>query len=118
MNMAPDFEGNFYVLPSDGRRTPVHSGYRPQHLIHENYQSSGDHTYPDQEWVNLGETARVHVRLISPACYPIWCYSSGAVALIACLFSAHKLRDAARHEGVIGGLDLLGEDLSPGDLDD
>jgi len=48
----------------------------------------------------------------------VWCYSSGAVALIACLFSAHKLRDAARHEGVIGGLDLLGEDLSPGDLDD
>ena len=70
MNMAPDFEGTFYVLPSDGRRTPVRSGYRPQHLIHENYQSSGDHTYPDQEWVNLGETARVHVRLISPACYP------------------------------------------------
>ena len=48
----------------------------------------------------------------------VWCYSSGAVAFAACLFAAYKLRDAARHEGVIGGLELLGEDLSPGDLDD
>jgi hypothetical protein len=47
-----------------------------------------------------------------------WCYSWGGVAFAACLFAAHKLRDAARHEGVIGGLELLGEDLSPGDLDD
>lgn len=48
----------------------------------------------------------------------VWCYSSGAVAFIACLFSAYKLRDPMRHEGVMGGLDLLDEDLSPGDLDD
>ncbi len=48
----------------------------------------------------------------------VWCYSLGAIAFVACLFSANKLRDSARHEGVIGGLELLGEDLSPGDLDD
>lgn len=48
----------------------------------------------------------------------VWCYSCGAVAFIVCLFSAYKLRDPVRHESVMGGLDLLGEDLSPGDLDD
>lgn len=47
-----------------------------------------------------------------------WCYSCGAVAFAVCLFSAYKLRDPARQEGLMGGLDLLGEDLSPGDLDD
>jgi translation elongation factor EF-Tu-like GTPase len=74
MKLAPDFEGTFYMLPIDGRITPVRSGYRPQHLIHENYQTSGDHTYPDQEWVNLGDSVRVLVRFISPEIYPncIW----------------------------------------------
>lgn len=48
----------------------------------------------------------------------VWCYSLGALAFSACLFAAHKLRDLARHEGVMGGLELLGEDLSVGDLDD
>lgn len=48
----------------------------------------------------------------------VWCYSSGTVAFAACLFAAYKLRDPARHEGVTNGVKLLGEDLSPGDLDD
>ena len=74
MKMTPDFEGTFYVLPVNSRITPVRSGYRPQHLIHQKYLSSGDHTYPDQECVNLGDSVRVLVRLISPEVYPncIW----------------------------------------------
>lgn len=36
----------------------------------------------------------------------------------AVIFAVYKLRDPVRHEGVMGGLDLLDEDLSPGDLDD
>lgn len=47
-----------------------------------------------------------------------WCYSLGALAFVGCLFSAYRLHDAARYEGVMGGLNLLGEDLSTGDLDD
>lgn len=46
------------------------------------------------------------------------CYSLGAVAFAACLWAASKLRDAERQENVLGGLELLGEDLSVGDLDD
>ncbi len=48
----------------------------------------------------------------------LWCYSLGAFGLIVCLWAASKLRDAARHDAVIGGVELLGEDLSIGDSDD
>lgn len=66
-----DFEGVFHLFPSHG---PVLSGYRPQHLLHDNYQSSGNHTYPDREWVHPDEPSLVQVRLISPEFYPccIW----------------------------------------------
>ncbi|WP_090443875.1 hypothetical protein [Duganella sp. CF458] len=47
-----------------------------------------------------------------------WCYSLGLLSVVVCFSAAYKLRDAARSDGVIGGLDLLGEDLSVGDLDD
>jgi hypothetical protein len=48
----------------------------------------------------------------------IWCYSAGVIAFLGALWSAHKLRDGARMEGVLGSLDLLSEDLSIGDWDD
>lgn len=48
----------------------------------------------------------------------VWCYSLGSLAFVGCLFSAYQLRDPLRHEGVMGGLKLLGEDLSPGEVDD
>ncbi|SHG63669.1 hypothetical protein SAMN05428948_1383 [Massilia sp. CF038] len=71
MNNRVDFEGMFHLLPVHGT---VRSGYRPQHLLHENYQSSGNHIYPERECVEPGETAPVQVCLISPEIYPgcIW----------------------------------------------
>lgn len=48
----------------------------------------------------------------------MWCYGLGTAAFFGALFSAHKLRDARREAGVRGGLDLLAEDCSAGDLDD
>jgi hypothetical protein len=48
----------------------------------------------------------------------VWCYSAGAIAFLGALLSAHVLRDTARMEGVRGGLELLGEDLSVGDFHD
>lgn len=47
----------------------------------------------------------------------VWCYSSGVVAFFGALLSAYRLRDSARIDDVLGGLDLLGEDLSVGDFD-
>lgn len=47
-----------------------------------------------------------------------WCYTSGALAFLICCWAAHRLRNAACHESLIGGLELLAEDLSSGDLPD
>ncbi|MCZ8075013.1 MAG: hypothetical protein O9341_12865 [Paucibacter sp.] len=67
MNRPFDFEGLFTLSASHG---VVTSGYQPQHALHENYQSSGRHTYPDHGLVRPGEMARVEVHLISPEVYP------------------------------------------------
>jgi len=48
----------------------------------------------------------------------VWCHSSGVLAFLGALWSAHVLRDGARIESVHGGLGLLGEDLSGADFDD
>ncbi|MTW11089.1 hypothetical protein GM658_10790 [Pseudoduganella eburnea] len=48
----------------------------------------------------------------------VWCYSAGALGFIGALLSAYRLRDGARIDGVLDSLDLLGEDLSLGDLSD
>lgn len=48
----------------------------------------------------------------------VCCYSAGAIAFIGALWSAYRLDDDARWEGVLGGVELLGEDLSIGTPDD
>lgn len=42
MNRSHDIEGEFYAFPSaqGGRNTPAFSGYRPQHKVYDNYQTS------------------------------------------------------------------------------
>jgi hypothetical protein len=67
MNRPFDFEGLFTLSASHG---PVTSGYRPQHALYDNYQSSGMHTYPEHGVVRPGDTATVEVHLISPEVYP------------------------------------------------
>lgn len=67
MNRPFDFEGLFTLFAS---HRPVTSGYRPQHALYENYQTSGMHMYPAHGLVRPGETAMVEVHLISPEVYP------------------------------------------------
>ncbi len=67
MNQSFDFVGLFTLSASHGA---VRSGYQPQHALHENYQSSGKHTYPKRGHVGPGESAIVEVRLLSPEVYP------------------------------------------------
>ena len=69
MQRAPDFEGTF-SLSLGGRSTGVSSGYRPQHLVHDNCQTSGEHTYLDRQALEPGQSAHVAVRLITPQAYP------------------------------------------------
>lgn len=71
MKGLADIEGVSQLSPSHSR---VISGYRPQHAIHDNYQTSGEHTYLDQESVGPGESAKAEVRFITPEAYPccVW----------------------------------------------
>ncbi len=69
MQRGPDFEGTFHLF-ADGRRGPVYSNYRPQHAIHDNYQTSGHHNYLDRECLHPGDIAKVDVWLITPQIYP------------------------------------------------
>ncbi|WP_028103730.1 hypothetical protein [Pseudoduganella violaceinigra] len=48
----------------------------------------------------------------------LWCYSVGAFAFIGALWSVRRIGDGEREAGLLGGLELLGEDLSVGDVDD
>lgn len=78
MNNRVDFEGVFHLLPTHGT---VRSGYRPQHLLHENYQSSGVHIYSQREFVGPGETAHVQVCLITPEVYPCCIWEGRAISI-------------------------------------
>ena len=88
MIRAPDFEGEFHVF-TGVRTTPAFSSYRPQHEVHENYQTSGEHTYIGCDCVQPGETVKVEVRLITPQVYP------------HCLWEGRELRvlEGAKHVG-------------------
>lgn len=72
MNRSHDIEGEFYAFPSSkgGRKTPAFSGYRPQHKIHDNYQTSGQHEYLNAAQVAPGETVSTKVWLLTPDVYP------------------------------------------------
>jgi elongation factor Tu len=72
MNRMHDIEGMFHLLESKhgGRKTPVSSGYRPGHKVHENYLTSAQHKYLDVPQVMPGETARVALWFVTPDVYP------------------------------------------------
>jgi translation elongation factor EF-Tu-like GTPase len=77
MNHPHDIEADFYLYPTaqGGRRTPAFSGYRPQHKIHENYQTSGQHEYLNAtNQIAPGETVLTKIWLLTPDVYPnsIW----------------------------------------------
>jgi translation elongation factor EF-Tu-like GTPase len=65
----PDFEARITYLPTheNGRRTPVHSGYRPNHdLGLPGELNDALHEYPECVEVKPGETAKALLRLLAP----------------------------------------------------
>jgi translation elongation factor EF-Tu-like GTPase len=72
MHRSHDIEGEFYIFAAaqSGRRTPAYSGYRPQHKIHDNYQTSGQHEYLNATQVAPGETVSTKIWLLTPDVYP------------------------------------------------
>lgn len=65
-------EGRFSLFHGThgSRENPVESGYHPQHKVHDNYQTSGRHEYPEVEQLAPGASAKVHIWFITPEVYP------------------------------------------------
>ena len=72
MTSKPDCIGVFALLPTSqgGREGSVLSGYRPQHLLHDNYQTSALHQYEDTDELHPGQAATTKVWFITPEVYP------------------------------------------------
>lgn len=52
------------------RKTPVHDGYRPDHLIKKNYLTCGVHHYDGAEQVQPNTSASGTITFIAPEHYP------------------------------------------------
>ena len=52
------------------RDTPFHNGYRPVHLIKEDYLTTGVHQYYDRDIVKTGESVLGSITFITPEAYP------------------------------------------------
>jgi elongation factor Tu len=68
----PDVEATvrFLSTAEGGRTTPVVSGYRPSHLVREDYLTTGIHDYLDADSVPPGGTATAAITFITPDVYP------------------------------------------------
>lgn len=60
------------LLPTaeGGRRTPMFSGIRPIHRLHDNYLTSGQHEFIGTSQLAPGETTQSAVWLVTPDVYP------------------------------------------------
>jgi translation elongation factor EF-Tu-like GTPase len=69
---SPDIEAEITLLPTTegGRTLPAFSGYRPQHRIRDDYQTSGTHQYFDCDSLLPGQTVRGTITFITPEVYP------------------------------------------------
>ena len=68
----PDVEAQVRFLSTSegGRHKPAFSGYRPAHLVRDDYLTTGVHDYLDTTEAKPGETVRATITFISPAAYP------------------------------------------------
>lgn len=81
MNKKFDFEGIFTLTAKafDSSDRIVYSGYRPQHQINDDYQTSGDHEYPFVAQVKTGESATAFVKFITSEYYPHCIYENQVI---------------------------------------
>jgi len=68
----PDIEAIItFLRPEEGgRKTPIYSGYRPAHLVKEDYLTTGVHKYYDRKCVLPGESVLGTIAFITPEAYP------------------------------------------------
>lgn len=67
MQLKPDVEAIFEFIGS--RKDKLYEGYRPAHLIHENYLTSGVHSYYNLG-VDTDKELKGTITFISPEAYP------------------------------------------------
>ena len=68
MNTSPDVVALFEF---NGRRTgPVYSGYRPGHLVTDDYVTTGVHRYYETDIVEAYGTATGTITFLTPEFYP------------------------------------------------
>lgn len=68
MNRSPDVE---VIFEFNGMRTnPANDGYRPAHLVTDNYLTTGIHHYYNIESVSPWGTAKGTITFLSPEAYP------------------------------------------------
>ncbi|UKS27364.1 hypothetical protein LOZ80_39045 [Paenibacillus sp. HWE-109] len=60
----------FLESKDGGRSRNVFNGYRPNHLIKDDYLTTGVHHYYDMEEVVLGKSVYGTITFISPEAYP------------------------------------------------
>ena len=72
MIVEPDIEAKVTFIPTEdgGRDAPFYNGYKPNHLVKEDYLTSGSHTYIGKEEVTPGETVEAYIKFLAPEEYP------------------------------------------------
>jgi len=68
MNTKPDVEVIFEF--NDARKGYAANGYRPDHLVKNNYMTTGVHHYYDVDKVYPNEKAKGTITFLSPEAYP------------------------------------------------
>lgn len=68
MNTVPDVEVIFEF--NEVRKKPANDGYRPAHLVIDNYLTTGIHHYYDVDSVPPNGTAKGTITFITPEEYP------------------------------------------------
>jgi len=64
LNKTPDIEVVFEF--NDVRKNPASDGYRPAHLVKNDYLTTGIHHYYDVDAVAPSETAKGTITFITP----------------------------------------------------
>ncbi|MEI6100469.1 MAG: hypothetical protein WCP73_01410 [Eubacteriales bacterium] len=70
--ITPDVEAviSFLKTEEGGRKTPCANGYRPAHLVKDDYLTTGVHQYYEKDLVAPGETVIGTIAFITPEIYP------------------------------------------------
>ena len=65
-----DFDVEAVIVNCRESQNAFANGYRPDHLVHKEYLTTGEHYYPNVEKLNYGESTLGYIKFITPNFYP------------------------------------------------